>query len=441
MSPPLCPDPTSMPRSPADTEVAAPSGILRLAGLWWPTALGSSLLAWEIPVVVAIIGRMADGAEAMAAFGAALSVLVVVNSPALALAPLVVAVSDSHGARALRRQSVLTGVAGGLALVGLALVPTLSTAFPAVLGLPQNLWPGLRLCLLSLASAPLAVASRRLSHGLLIWSDNTSPIGAATAVRIVVTLVMGLTAAAVGLPAVVVGGLSLSAGAWAEALALAVVCRGQAPDLRPSPAPADAPLLNHHARLSLVALLNMAPALVTTMIIARSQDPSWSLIVWPALFGLVSLGTIPMSDLDSVGAAHLRHGGSWPALRRFALALAAALLAVMLLVAVTPLSRWYLEDFSSVPRGPAELGASWLAPLALAPSLWALRGARRAILLADGATHALPRAAGVHLVALVGTGTLLAGTALPGVACAGLAVVCALALETTGLRLMGGPRR
>jgi hypothetical protein len=32
-------------------------------------------------------------------------------------------------------------------------------------------------------------------------------------------------------------------------------------------------------------------------------------IVWPALYGLISLGTVPLSDLDSVGAAFLKAGG------------------------------------------------------------------------------------------------------------------------------------
>ncbi|GAA5133277.1 hemerythrin domain-containing protein [Pseudonocardia adelaidensis] len=57
--------------------------------IWLPTAFGASVLVAEIPLVYAAAARSADGDRALAALGIRVAVLVVVNTPALAPAPLV----------------------------------------------------------------------------------------------------------------------------------------------------------------------------------------------------------------------------------------------------------------------------------------------------------------------------------------------------------------
>lgn len=426
--------------SPVLDERARSARVLGLARSWLSTALGSSLLAWEIPLVVAIVGRMSHGPEAMAVLGAGLSVLVVVNSPALALAPLVVAEAHARGSVALSRQTVITGVAGSVVLAALAALPGVSTAFPAVLGLPDQLRADFRLCLLSFATAPAAVALRRYLHGRLIAVGTTGAIATATLVRIAVTVVVGLAELRAGAPAAVVGGIALSCGAWAEAASLVQACR-RAPagelGVTVTGAPVTGRLLTQHARLTSVVLLTMGPSLVTTVVVAWSQRSSESLIVWPALYGLVSLGTVPLSDLDSVGAAFLRRGGPRSVLRRFVLLLSGGLLAGALLITAAPFARLFLEDFSSVPPEPADLGLQWAPLLALAPCLWALRGGLRAAAIAEGRTGTLPRAAAVHLAVLLAVGGVLPFTSLPGVGCATVALLTALLAEIAGLRVLG----
>ncbi|GAA1928248.1 hypothetical protein [Streptantibioticus ferralitis] len=412
------------------------TGIASLARSWLPTALGSSMLAWEIPLVVAIVGRMPGGASAMAALGAGLSVLFVVNSPALALAPVVVTELSNHGSRVLLRRALATGGLGCALLVALALLPGLSAGFPTLLGLPAELRADFRTCLLSFASAPLAVAVRRFLHGRLIDSDTTRPIAVATVARIGATVIAGLGLWQAGVPAGATGGLALSVGAWAESACLALFARR----LEPVPAP-DVPggrILPQHARITSSVLLNMSPALVTTIVIARSEQAGDSLVVWPALYGLVSLGTVPLSDLDSVGAAFLKRAGAPCLLMRFTVLLAGVLLAVSLLVVLTPLAHLYIAGFSNVPSGPANLGLRWMAVLVAAPPLWALRGRLRAVAIAGGTSRALPRAAAVHLAAFLMFGLLLPLSSLPGVADAELALVGALTTETLSLWAMIG---
>ncbi|MEW9533706.1 hypothetical protein [Microbispora sp. NPDC049125] len=416
------------------TPLRRADGLRSLARSWLPTAFGTSLLSWEIPLVVAVVARMAGGEPAMAVLGVGLSVLFVVNSPALALAPLVVAELDARGTRMLARHSLVIGALGCAVMAGMALVPGLSAVVPAVLGLPDGLAPGFRTCLLSFATAPLAVAVRRYLHGRLIHGDVTRPIAVATTARIAVTVGAAAALWRSGAPSAATGGVALSCGAWAEAAVLAGAVRGLArPHAGGGTATGRSPLVQHF-RLTTSVLLNMSPALLATIAITRSGEAAASLVVWPALYGLMSLGAVPLSDVESVGAAFLSRGGDPRTLLRFTAALAGCLAVIFALAALTPFAHWYVADFSGVPRGPADLGLRWLLVLGAAPALWAIRGRFRAVFIAGGAVDMLPRAAVVHVAGLLALGASLPFTSLPGVACASIAIVGALLVEVAFLR-------
>ena len=66
-------------------ETASARALFRL---WLPTVFGASMLVVEIPVVAAGAAGAADGGEALAAIGGGMAILVVVNTPALAITPL-----------------------------------------------------------------------------------------------------------------------------------------------------------------------------------------------------------------------------------------------------------------------------------------------------------------------------------------------------------------
>jgi hypothetical protein len=87
---------------------------------WLPTVFGASMMVVEIPLVAAAAARSHDGGQALAAVGIGMSILVVVNSPALALAGLVATQWDGRTPEQLRRYTLTVGCLGTILLLALA---------------------------------------------------------------------------------------------------------------------------------------------------------------------------------------------------------------------------------------------------------------------------------------------------------------------------------
>ena len=400
---------------------------------WLPTALGTALLVSELPLVAVSAARSAEPALALASLGIAMSVLVVVNAPALALAGLVVVSTDVSNRR-LIRHTVSVGMGGALVVAVLAGLPPVFAALTALLDLDAALAAELRWCLLVLVPNPLGVAIRRYLHGRLIAAHRTRPILVATIARIAVSASLAWVAVAV-VPqhGGAAGGLALTVGALVEAALLGPVVRRI-----PRPAAGVRRLARRHARLTAPWLLNNLPALVTTVGIAHAVAPGASLVVWPVVYQLALVFAGPVADWDTITAGALREVPDHRAVRTATIWLTAAFGGVFAVVVLSGAGGYYVRDVAAVPPTPATLGLAWLWLLVPVPALWVLRGALRGLAMAAERHTRLVTAAAAHLLLLATTAGVLGATPLPGVAVGAVAVVVGVAVEV--LVLSGGAR-
>lgn len=398
---------------------------------WLPTAFGASTLVVEIPLVYGAVARSANGAEDLAALGVCVAVLVVVNTPALALAPLVVTEQDRQSRRRLWRHTVVVGCLGALVLLALAVLPVAAVLVDG----QAQLADGMRAGLIGLVPNAVGVALRRYLHGRLIGAARTGVLVPAGIIRITGSGALAWLGVAV-FPAsgALVGGMALSAGALIETAVLAAAVRRRLPVSKPPIAGERyLALVRQHAHLSAGRLLYMAPMLVTTIGIAHSARPGPSLVVWPALYELAMLFSSPTSDWESVSARALRADPGARGPRRLTVLLMAGFGGLFAVVVWSGLIKGYLTVLLAVPPGPADLGVR-VAPLLLpVPVLWVLRAYLRGVVMSRHRTRSLVIAAGVHLVVLAGVMGILSGTALSGVTVACLAMSAGLLAEAGGL--------
>jgi uncharacterized protein YjbJ (UPF0337 family) len=396
---------------------------------WLPTSLGSSMLVLERPAVAAAVAHSSSTQHALAAFGIGISVIVVVNAPALALAPFVVALHGRINMRSIRTYTLLIGSLGVAAVAFLA-------AFPAVLQTlldPDALTAQeLPAVLFALAPASMIVAVRRYLHGRLIACGATRGIAEATGIRLVVSVAFAWFTAPVGSAAA--GAFALTLGACTEAVALSRGLRRDAPAPGASlPTAGMATLGARHAPVAATRMLNMAPQLATTIGIAHAAASLPSLVAWPVLYGLLSLFTGPLSDIETVSTAALRRDGTDPNPRRLAVLLGSLVTAGYGLVLLTPLLAMYLAGFSGLTGQPLGLSLRWAFLTLLVPALWVVRGHLRGIVLAGDHHRPLAYGVGAHLA---GLGLVLTATVrwgMPGVTCAVLAVLGGVLAETLSL--------
>ncbi|MFD5247748.1 hypothetical protein ACFWIW_24645 [Amycolatopsis sp. NPDC058340] len=391
----------------------------------------------EIPLVYAAVSH-SSGTAQLAALGVCIAVLVVVNSPALAITPLVVTHHDSYSLRRWWRYVVATGSAGVLVLLSLAALPAAGRVITALVGSQHELTGAVRAGLLGLAPNSLAVAMRRYLHGRCIQLSRTSAIARASIIRIGGS--GGLAWLGVALwpqHGTLVAGAALSAGALIETGLLAAAV-GKLPAVsKPASHGRLRMLILAHAHLSAARLLYMAPMAVTTIGIAHSASPAPSLVVWPALYELAMLFASPTGDWESVTANAVRAGNGGRAARRLTLLLMMGYTALFATILCSGLIDGYLTGLLAVPAGPAELGLQ-AAPLLLPiPMLWILRAHLRGNLMARHRVGRVAVAAAAHLACLTGAAAALSRTPLPGVSAACLTLLGGLLAELAVLTFGG----
>jgi hypothetical protein len=401
----------------------------RLLRIWLPTVLGSSMLVVEIPLVYAAVARSDDGARALAALGICFGILTIVNTPALALTPLVVIEGDNQPVRRLFRYTLAVGVLGALVMVVLGGIPHLAPLLTTVVDGDPRLVGDVRAGVLAMVPNCLAVAVRRYLHGRLIRAGRTGSIGVAAMARIFGSGALAwLAVLVVPLGGVIIGGLALSAGAAIEAAMLAQVVRGL-PRQGVRGQHGNGRLIGRHAQLSSARLPVQVPLLLTTVVVAHSAEGPLSLIVWPALYQLTQLLAAPTVDWESVVAAALCHDPSNRHPRRITELAAAVLAGIFTVLLVSGLCWAYLRDMVNVPHDAAALGLRWSPLLLAVPALWMVRAYLRGKAMALDATAWLVPASVAHVVVLVPFVFAAPFTTLPGVANGGLAVAVGIAVE------------
>ncbi len=419
---------------------------MALLRVWAPAALSNSVLTVEIPAVAALVARGRGATAALAAFGVALIVVQLANSPVMPLASTSAVLGSTRTAhRQLERWSLGAGAVLSLALAAVLVSPLARWLLQTALGLPGDVAELARDSLFFLAPAPLAVGLRRCSQGALIAMRRTSGMAYASGARIVVSVTTawaGIVLAA--LPGAQAGALALMAGATVEAVVVTIWARRFVPALPRGEAPLrPGDVVRFHAPLAGTYVVAMLPQSLVTAGIARGLDAELSLAAWPVLYGFTWIFAGAALEVESIAATFIRGGESLPAIRGFAWGLGLALSAVVALGAVPQLGRLYFADASGLSGPAAALAARGVLVMAAVPLLATLRARLRGMLMAEARTSRIPLA---MLAALAVLAVFLAAGDLAwrptGLFVGAAAFTVYLAAETIGLQsLQAGATR
>lgn len=379
-----------------------------LVRFYLPLALSGLLMTLQQPVVATALARTASPKESLAAYGLALSIAVLFESPIQML--LATGAALAHDKPSLRLLQRFTIVTGGM-LVGLEAVLVFTPLGPAlfrhVLKAPSPMDSQALLALKVMLPWPLVVAWRRLYQGVLIGQGQTRAVSYGTAGRLVVIaagvfLVVSLT----DWPGAMMGASALMAGAIFEALFVIGWLRQSGKRMDEIFASSEPLTLSRLGRfywpLALTSVLTMLAWPLINAGIGRAAMPEQSLAAWPVTLSLLWLLTTPLQMLQQTTIALIKDTVSLQAVRRFALGLGAAVSGFLGMMSFTPLLRVSLLRVLTTPEDIGSMVVSAGRLLALFPFLTAVQAFYQGLLIRQARTNVVRTATVINLSTLIG---------------------------------------
>lgn len=409
----------------------------RIFWFWLPLAAMWLMMAFEQPAIAAVVARLPEPERNLAAVGVTLSLALIVESPVIML--LTAGTALAQGKQSYERLLHFTHVQAATLMtlhVVIALTPLFGFLVGGLIGAPAEIVEPSRRAFLLMTPWTPAIAYRRLWQGVLIRFDRTRVVPLTIGARVVaggVVLAIGLLTRR--LSGASLGGIALSVGVIAAALAAYGFARATVREHLSVPSPDDVPLpwrhlLEFYVPLALTSFITLVGRPVLTFGLARAPQPLASLAVWPVIVGFIFLARSFAFSYQEVVVALLVDGHSFEKLHRFTIGLALFLSGLFTLIAVTPAARLWYEKVSGLTPDLVALAIVPTMLLAFLPGLDTLLSWQRGLMVHVGRTRRITQAVVLDVVVLVVV-MLGMGAVLPqaGATMAAIALTSAVGAE------------
>jgi hypothetical protein len=384
--------------------------VRQMLGVWAPLAATTVMMVLEPTIINVGLGRTTSPDLALAAYGVAFSLALLIEAPILMLLDASVARADDRAAFALIRRFALVL---GLAVTSLGLVVSLTPLYDLIVGtlmdIPTDVAARARPTLQILSFWSLPIAWRRAHQGLLVRRGRTAVITAATAVRLT-SLAGALFGGLSILPerGAVVAGIAMVISVVVEALLITRAAHPVvgAPEFGVRDPDSGPPLTIHdlwrfYRPLAVTTLMRQFARPLLTTGIAAALLARDSLAAWPVVWGLTILLAGPAWSLQQLTTALARDDTAYARVRRFALSLGGLFTLLLALVAFTPLYGWIMGVVYNLSVDLQRLGRPAVQLMAAYPLLMGAQSLLRGRLIREGCTGAVRTAMFWNVSALV----------------------------------------
>lgn len=356
---------------------------------WIPLSATWLMMAIEGPIVTSLIARLPDPTYNLAAYGVAVALAMLIESPIIMLLSMSVALAKDRNA--VDRLASFMWRVNALVTIGM-LVVSIPAVYDVVayglLNLPEAVAGRMYWALVCLIPWPAAIGYRRFYQGLLIRAGQTRRVAYGTVVRIITMAGSALTLAASGLPGTIVGAISLSVGVTFEAVATRVMAHGVMQQYRLqdrsqcAAPPSYSEVMRFYVPLAMTSVIGFVVTPMLAFFMGRSPMSIESLAVLPVVDSFVFLFRSFGFSYQEVGIALLgEHRQHLRPLRRVGVGIAVVTTGVLVLVTATPAVTWLYQGMYGLRP---ELAAFAVIPtmiLVPLPALAVAYSLQRAILI------------------------------------------------------------
>ena len=395
---------------------APPLPLRRILHTWVPLALGWLVMTFEQPLLAAAVARTLDPKVQLAAWGIAFPVALILAAPVMVMLATSTTLSkDWASYRTVRRYMLLIATVMTTMHALLAFTPLFDLVIVGIISPPADVIEPVRTGLRLMLPWCFSLALRRFNYGVLIRFDHSRSVTLGALVRLATDVVAMALLFLIGAPGIIIATGTILTGVIAEMVfALWRVRPVLRDELRPAPRVGEritfSIFLAFYIPLVLTSLLQIIIQPMTGAALSRMPAPLDSLAVWPVVFGaLLVLLSMGLSLIEAV-VVLLDEPNALRSLRRFALGLAGIVLAVLLIVNLTPLAElWFVRVAALPPElvGTARIGL-WIA--LLLPSIAVFEGYFQGLLLYGRRTRAITEAVSISI--LINAAILVLGVGL-----------------------------
>lgn len=372
--------------------------------LYLPLALSWVLMLMEGPLVNAFLARAPEPELSLAAYGVALSIVLVVEAPILMMLELSITQSKSLSAfRTIRRFYVIIALGVTALGVGLFYTPFCRFLLCGLMNIPPTIAEATVPALRILTWWSLPIGWRRIHQGILIPDGRTKIISVATAVRLVVLsaiMVVGQTLHL--LPGAALGALAMVVAAAVEAgithwAAQASIRR----TLVATPSGSEAPTFRYlwffYLPLAITTVLRQGIRPLISAGIATAPMAELSLAAWPVALSLTSMFWGPAMGLQQITVVLTEDRRSWHKVSRFVLIAGLILTGSLAALNFTPLLGPVLRQLFGVSEQVAKLAAPATRIMVLVPLAYTFHALFTGLLVRQARTSTVRTAKAVNL--------------------------------------------
>ncbi len=377
---------------------------------WLPLAFTWMMMSLEGPFLAAVIARLLDPKENLAAYGVAFSFALIVEAPIIMMMSAATAiVRDALSLERLRRFSFALNGAVTLVMLVFVIPPVFHLVAVDLVGLTDSVARLTHEATVALLPWPAAIGFRRFYQGILISRRLSRYVFYGTLVRLSTMGGMALLlATTTSLSGATVGGLSLSAGVVLEAILSRLISARTLREVNAlhglaEPSTLTWPALTRfYLPLALTSVLAMGSQPMITFFIGQSRNALESLAVLPVINGLVFFFRSFGLSFQEVAIANLgpRREGL-PLIRRFTTLLALGATGGLTLIAFTPLGPWWLSVVSGLAPDLADFALLPLRIQFLIPASSVILAYQHAVLVHARTTTPITWGTGIEVGGII----------------------------------------
>jgi hypothetical protein len=384
---------------------------------WYPLAASWLLMGIEMPMIAAVMARLANPEISLATHGGIVFPLaLLIEAPVIMLLSASTALSkDWDSYRKIYRFMMIVAASLTFIHILIAFTPLYDLVVVKVLAVPKEIVESGRVGLKIMLPWTWAIAYRRFQQGVMIRYGHSHLVGVGTLVRLATDVIVLGAGLLIGtIPGYIIGAASQGLSTMAEAVYSGIRVRPIL-NLQVKTAKKVEPLTwkifyAFYIPLALTSFLSFVWQPIGSAALSRMPKALESLAVWSVVSGLIFMLRSLGFAFNEVVVALLDQPGSSKDLRKFSTILALSTSGLHLLIAATPLAFIWFAYVSGLPPGLVELArvGYWLGlPM---PALSVLQSWYQGTILYGRMTRGIPESMAIFLLTvliILGGGVIL----------------------------------